>query len=82
MLRTYQCNDCIGDLSNSIYVAIDCRHRPLIRARDTDKIEQRKLIGRETVGALFVSDNKKLFVLFRYNHWFTPGSSYVFKRIS
>lgn len=28
------------------------------RARDTDNIEQCKLIGRETVGALFVTDNR------------------------
>lgn len=28
------------------------------RARDTDNIEQCKLIGREAVGALFVTDNR------------------------
>lgn len=34
------------------------------RARDTDNIEQCKLIGRETVGALFVTGGKRQFSLY------------------
>lgn len=54
------------------------------RARDTDNIEQCKLIGRETVGALFVTDNRGITtILFVYYiNWFTHSSPYVFKRIS
>lgn len=48
MVQLYSCRDRLHE-----------GHRPINRARDTDKIEQSKLIGRETVGALFVSNNRK-----------------------